>query len=60
MTETLASQQLGEIEDLIRDLKKAETDEEKAKIKEQIKARSELFTKNNSALLSELLDDYLK
>ena len=54
------AKQLTNIEDLIRDLKKADTDEEKAKIKEQIKAHSELFTKNNSALLNELLGQYLK
>jgi hypothetical protein len=52
--------QLTHIEDLVRDLKKAGNDTERAKIKEQIKAHSELFTKNNSALLNELLSSYLK
>jgi len=54
------ARQLTQIEDLVSDLKKAETDEEKAMIREQIKAHSELFTKNNSALLNELLASYLK
>jgi hypothetical protein len=54
------AKQLTNIEDLIRDLKRADTDEDKAKIKQQIKAHSELFTKNNSALLNELLAEYLK
>ena len=52
--------QLTKIEDLICDLKKVTTDEDKAKITAQIKAHSELFTKNNSSLLNELLSEYLK
>jgi hypothetical protein len=51
--------QLNNIEDLVGDLKKATTDEEKARIKEQIKVHSELFTKNNATLLNELLSAYL-
>jgi hypothetical protein len=54
------AKQLAHIEDLTRDLKKAKTDEEKKKIKERIKAHAELFTKNNSALLNELLAGFLK
>ena len=54
------AKQLANIEDLIRDLKKASTDEDKAKIKQQINAHSALFTENNSELLGELLSEYLK
>lgn len=54
------AKQLSNIEDLMRDLERAETDEEKTKIKEQIRAHSELFTKNNSSLLNDLLSAYLK
>lgn len=54
------AKQLTKIEDLIHDLKKAENGDEKQKIKEKIKAHTELFTKNNSELLSELLASYLK
>jgi len=52
--------QLNNIEDLIRDLKKADSEEEKKKIEAQINAHAELFTKNNSSLLNELLSKYLK
>lgn len=54
------AKQLTKIEDLIRDLKKAKTGDEKQKIKDKIKAHTELFTKNNSALLSELIASFLK
>jgi len=53
------AKQLTNIEDLLRDLKKAETPEEQDRIKAKIKAYAELFTKNNSALLSDLLASYL-
>ena len=53
------AKQLGEIDDLIRDLKKAKTDEKKQRIKESVKAHIELFTRNNSALMCELLANYV-
>lgn len=63
--QTLAEQvndakQLGNVTDLLRDLKKAKTDEEKKAIKEKIKAHTELFTDANSDLLNDLLADSLK
>jgi len=54
------ARQLAEIEEQIRALKKATTDEDKQKIKKIIKAHSDLFTKNNSELLNELLNKYMQ
>ena len=54
------AKQLNSIEDSIRDLRNAETDDERLEIKKRIKAHSRLFTKNNAELLNELLSGYLQ
>ena len=51
--------QLSEVKGLIDNLKKAKTEEDKALIKEKIKAHTELFSKDNGDLLKKLLVDSL-
>jgi hypothetical protein len=53
------ARQLKEIIGLKEDLKKAKTRKDKAKIKEKIKAHSELFSKESGELLKELLEPVL-
>ncbi|MHC4739890.1 MAG: hypothetical protein ACYS9Y_13370 [Planctomycetota bacterium] len=52
--------QLKDIIGLKKDLKDAKTSNDKAKIKEKIKAHSELFSKESGELLKELLKPVLK
>ncbi len=54
------ARQLKEIIGLKEDLKKAKMKKDKAKIKEKIKAHTELFSKESGELLTELLKPVLK
>jgi hypothetical protein len=54
------ARQLSEVNGLIDDLGKAETDEDKALIKAKIKAHSELFSEDNGDLLKTLLKGFLE
>ncbi len=59
-TQVNDARQLHEVRDLVKELEDAESEEEKAKIKEKMKARAELFSETNGDLLKQLLKEYLE
>ena len=54
------AKQLSSIRGFIKDLKNADSDDEKKEFKAKIEAHSNLFTEENADLLKGLLGDYLK